>query len=62
MVCMPGPDPRRRASAPGDAFAFSGGRDAAERTFENAAVLWSTPWRAFWAVAFETMDPANYRR
>jgi hypothetical protein len=62
MVCVPGPDTRGRAAAPADAFAFGGERDASARAVENAAVLWSAPWRAFWAVAFEAMDPANYRR
>ena len=44
----------------GEAFAFSG--DAAARQWENIALLWAAPWRAWWAIAFETLDPENYRR
>jgi len=29
---------------------------------ENVAVMWAAPWRAYWAFAFEAMDPQNYRR
>lgn len=44
------------------AFDFSASPDAASRMIENAAVIWTAPWRAYWALAFEAMDPQNYRR
>jgi hypothetical protein len=57
MICKP--DVRRSGA---DAFAFSGDMDAAARVWENAAAMWAAPWRAYWAVTLEALDPDNYRR
>lgn len=54
MVCMPGPVEKS------DMFAFSG--ESGARQWENLALLWSAPWKAWWAVAFEALEPRNYRR
>lgn len=51
-----------RNAGPASAFDFSASPDAASRMIENAAVMWTAPWRAYWAFAFEAMDPQNYRR
>ena len=58
MVCTPRPFGASASAA--DAFAFSGAQDAASRTFENVALLWAAPWRAYWAFAFEALNPENY--
>ena len=60
MACMIAPA-NTRASGPGDAFAFSGDADAASRSVQNVALLMATPWMAYWALAFEAMNPDNYR-
>ena len=60
MVCMPRPF-GASVSAGHDAFAFAPQQGASERTAENVALLWTAPWRAYWAFAFETMNPENYR-
>jgi hypothetical protein len=39
---------------------FSEAQDAQRRAFENMAALWIAPWRAYWAVASEALDPANH--
>jgi len=59
MVCHPH---STRASGSGSAFDFSASPDATSRMMENVAVMWAAPWRAYWAFAFEAMDPQNYRR
>lgn len=58
MVCHPN---RTRASGSLSAFDFSDSPDATSRMIENVAVMWAAPWRAYWAFAFEAMDPQNYR-
>jgi hypothetical protein len=56
---MPVCAPARRPSAPASAFEASvSGVDA--RLFANAVALWSAPWRAWWAIAFEALDSRNY--
>ena len=57
MVCSPRP---MGAPLAADAFAFSDAQDAVSRTLENVALLWVAPWRAYWAVAFETLNLENY--
>ena len=59
MACMPGP--RARDAAQSDVFAFSGGEDSG-RQWETLAQLWAAPWKAWWALALEAMNPENYRR
>jgi hypothetical protein len=44
-----------------EAFAFAPSQDASSRTFDNVALMWTAPWRAYWAFTFETMNPDNYR-
>jgi hypothetical protein len=56
MASMQGP----RSGA--DMFAFAGGAGEAARIWEAAATMWAAPWRAYWAVALEALDPANYGR
>ena len=51
---MPGPVEKS------EMFAFSG--DAAAKQWENLALLWTAPWKAWWAVALETLEPGNYGR
>jgi hypothetical protein len=59
MTCIPGSE---RRNAPGaDGFAFSGGAGL-DRQWETFALLCAAPWKAWWAVAMETLDPENYRR
>jgi hypothetical protein len=60
MACLPGP--RVGDSARADVFAFSGEGGDAARQWETLAQLWSAPWKAWWALAFEAMNPENYRR
>jgi hypothetical protein len=52
----------RTAAKSGDAFAFSPARDTLGRTVSNTTTLMTAPWMAFWALAFEAMNPENYRR
>ncbi len=59
MMCAP---KLSRAAGPASAFDFSASPDASSRMMENVAVMWIAPWRAYWALAAEAMDPANYRR
>lgn len=58
MICAPY---SATPSPAGDAFSFSGGSGAFGRGFENVTVLWTAPWRAYWALTFEALDPENYR-
>ena len=57
MYWKPG---QRNANA--DVFAFSGDLDATARVWENATAIWAAPWRAYWAVTLEALDPSNYGR
>lgn len=59
MICAP---TRTARSGAAGAFDFAGSPNPASRMMENAAILWTAPWRAYWTLAFEAMDPANYRR
>lgn len=59
MICAP---KMKRAAGQASAFDFSDSPDVTSRMMENAAVMWTAPWRAYWAFAFEAMDPHNYRR
>ncbi len=61
MPCVPAPLTRMTRKTDADAFAFSPTQDAMGRTIENATVMMSAPWRAYWAFAFEAMDIRNYR-
>jgi hypothetical protein len=38
---------------PSEMFAFSRHDGGYQRGMQNAAVLWSAPWRAWWALAAE---------
>jgi hypothetical protein len=62
MVCVPGPAAGKPTTVGGDAFAFSPDLDATSRTYANVAALWATPWKAWWAVTLEALEPSNYRR
>lgn len=57
MICSP----RMAAPNAADAFGLFGSDDMMQRTIENVAALWIAPWQAYWALAFEAMDAANYR-
>jgi hypothetical protein len=57
MACNPG-----SGAGGSDIFAFSGQADAAARVWDTATTMWVAPWRAYWAVALEALDPDNYRR
>lgn len=60
MVCIPRPYGASVGVA-SDAFTFAPRQGATERTLDNVTLLWTAPWRAYWAFAFETMNPENYR-
>ncbi|MGF1657880.1 MAG: hypothetical protein ACFCUS_00440 [Rubrimonas sp.] len=57
MVCTPRPV---GAASAADAFAFSDAQGVIGRTVENVTLLWVAPWKAYWAFAFETLNPENY--
>ncbi|PKP63336.1 MAG: hypothetical protein CVT86_05490 [Alphaproteobacteria bacterium HGW-Alphaproteobacteria-8] len=59
MICAPH---AKTSAVPASAFDFSESPDATSRMMSNAAVMWAAPWRAYWALAFEALDPQNYRR
>ena len=62
MPCVPAPTVRAAKTAPrGDAFAFAPAHDAMGRTLSNTTTLLAAPWMAFWAFAFEALNPENYR-
>lgn len=48
-------------SKPTDFFAFSSADHATSRALDNVMTLWTAPWRAWWALTFETLDAANWR-
>ncbi len=58
MPCVPAPT---RATLPTDAFNFSEAPDVLARSYENAETLMLAPWRAFWALAFESLDVRYWR-
>lgn len=61
MVCVAAPM-RMKTRGAGDAFTFSPNDDATSRSVQNVALLLSAPWMAYWAFAFEALNPENYRR
>jgi hypothetical protein len=61
MPCVPAPLSRVARKSDADAFAFSPSQDAMGRTIENTAVMFSAPWRAYWALTLEALDIRNYR-
>jgi hypothetical protein len=60
MPCVPAPVTRAIPAPRADAFAFSPSLGALDRTFTNTATLMTAPWLAFWAFAFEALNPENY--
>ena len=62
MPCVPAPVPKRPAlPGAGDMFNFSPAGNTIGRTVSNTTTLMTAPWMAFWAVAFEALNPDNYR-
>lgn len=42
-------------------LSFAPELDAYSRNMQNAAVMMSAPWTAYWALASEMMNPQNYQ-
>ena len=61
MPCVPALMVHQSGAKPTDAFAFAQADGLAERSLQNLTALWSVPWVAYWALAFEALNPGNYR-
>jgi hypothetical protein len=51
---------RTKPAPRADAFAFAPSLGALDRTLTNTTTLMTAPWLAFWAFAFEALNPENY--
>jgi hypothetical protein len=64
MPCAPAPTVRAASVTArprlGGAWGFGG--EPCDRTLDNLSILWTAPWRAYWAFTMEALNPENYRR
>ena len=58
MTCAPN---RNGAVSPAEAFDFSNAPSTMARSMQNATILWTAPWRAWWALAAEATNPGGRR-
>lgn len=61
MPCMPAVMAQQPRVRQNDAFAFAPADGLAGRSLQNLTALWTVPWVAYWALAFEALNPDNYR-
>ncbi|TVQ56274.1 MAG: hypothetical protein EA355_07460 [Rhodobacteraceae bacterium] len=62
MPCAPAPIVREASTARSHANSAWSFAEPCDRTLENISILWTAPWQAYWAFAFEALNPENYRR